>query len=67
MHATTISMYKTYLKIRILEAVKSNQLYLQIKESIQQGKLQQKYKDYQLKEDEILLYRNKFMFLIFRN
>jgi hypothetical protein len=60
MHATTISMYKTYLKIRILEAVKSDQLYLQIKESIQQGNLQQKYKDYQLKEDGIFLYRKKF-------
>jgi hypothetical protein len=40
MHATTIRMYKTDLKIRILEAIKSYHLYLQNKERIQQGKLQ---------------------------
>jgi hypothetical protein len=40
MHATTISMYKTNLKIIILEAIKSDQLYLQIKESIEKNKLQ---------------------------
>jgi hypothetical protein len=32
---------------------------LQIKENLQQGNLQQKFKNYELKEDGILLYRGK--------
>jgi hypothetical protein len=54
MHATTISTYTTNLKDRILEVVKTYQLYLQVKESIQQGNQQPKYKYYQLEEEQIL-------------
>jgi hypothetical protein len=54
MHATTISMYTSDLKERILEAEKSNQHYVQIKEKLQQVIFQQKIKDYELREDGIL-------------
>jgi hypothetical protein len=37
MHATTISMYMSDLKDKILEAANSDQHYLQIKEALQQG------------------------------
>jgi hypothetical protein len=40
MHATTISMYKYDLKDIILEAAKSDQHYMEIKEKLQQGNLQ---------------------------
>jgi hypothetical protein len=40
MHATTISMYKSDLKDGVLEAVKSDQQYMEIKENFQQGILQ---------------------------
>jgi hypothetical protein len=59
MHATTISMCKFDLKDRILEAAKSDQHYLETKEKLQQGKLQQKIKDYELREDGILMYMGK--------
>jgi len=59
MYATTISIYKTYLKTKILEVVKLDHLYLQNKENIQQSNIQQKYKDDQLKGDDIVLYRKK--------
>jgi hypothetical protein len=39
MHATTISMYRSNLKSRILGAANLDQHYLQVKESIQQGNL----------------------------
>jgi hypothetical protein len=42
MHATTISMYQSDLKDIILEAAKSDQKYMEVKEKLQQGNLQQK-------------------------
>jgi hypothetical protein len=57
MHATTISMYQSDLKDRILEAAKSDQKYMELKEKLQQGNLQQKVEDYKLENDEILRYR----------
>jgi hypothetical protein len=51
MHPTTISMYKTYLKDTILEVVTKYQHYVQVKESLQQNDIPQKYKDYKLEED----------------
>ena len=40
MHATTISMYQIDFKEKILEAAKSDQQYMEIKEKFQQGNLQ---------------------------
>ena len=59
MHATNISMYRSNLKDRILGATNLDQHYLQVKESLQQGKLQKKFKDYKMKEDEFLMYKGK--------
>jgi hypothetical protein len=47
------------LKDKILEATNPDHHYLQIKENLQQDNLQQKFKNYELKEDVILLYRGK--------
>jgi hypothetical protein len=58
-HISAISMYRTNLKDKFLEATNSDQHYLQIKENLQQGNLQHKFKIYELKEDGILLYRGK--------
>lgn len=57
MHAITISTCKSDLKIRILEAGNSYQQYMQIKRSLQQGEMQPKYKDYEMKEDGFILYK----------
>jgi hypothetical protein len=40
LHATTISMYESDLKDRILEAIKSYSQYMEIIKKIQQGILQ---------------------------
>jgi hypothetical protein len=42
MHATTVSMHQSDLKRRILDVVVTDQHYLQVKESLQQGDVQQK-------------------------
>jgi hypothetical protein len=40
LHATTISMYQSYLKERILEAAKLDLQYKELVEKLQQGNLQ---------------------------
>jgi hypothetical protein len=52
MHIVSISMYKNDMKDKIIEATNSNQHYLKTKET-----LQQKFKDFELKEDGFIMYR----------
>jgi hypothetical protein len=59
MHATTIIMYRFDLKDIILEATNLEQHYFQIKEALQHGNFQEKFKDFALKEDGVLIYRGK--------
>jgi hypothetical protein len=40
MHSTTISMYQSDLKDKILEATKLDQKYMEVREKIYQGNLQ---------------------------
>jgi hypothetical protein len=67
LHATTISMYQSYLKDRILEAAKLDLQYKELVAKLQQDNLQQKIEEYKLENDEILIYRGKFMYQIPRN
>jgi hypothetical protein len=60
LHATTINMYQTDLKGKIYEAGKVNLQYMELVTKLQQGKMQQKFEDYELGIDGILLYRNIF-------
>jgi hypothetical protein len=50
MHTTTINMYRSDLKYKILEDAKSDLPYMEIKTKLQQGVLQQKSEDYKLEE-----------------
>jgi hypothetical protein len=59
LHATSIIMYQSYLKDRILEAAKSNLQYKELVAKLQQDILQQKIEDYKLENDEILMYRDR--------
>ena len=56
LHATTISMYQTDIKRKILEVANAD---LQYRELLQQGKMPQKVDNYNLGIDGILLYKNK--------
>jgi hypothetical protein len=58
-HATPISMYQSDLKDKILEAVKLYLQYMEIITKLHQGILQQKFEDYKLENDEILMYTGK--------
>jgi hypothetical protein len=55
LHATTISMYQTDIKRRILEAANIDLQHRDLVEKLQQGKMPQKVEIYKLETDGILL------------
>jgi hypothetical protein len=59
MHATAVSMHQSDLKRRILDDLAINWHYLQVKEILQQGDVQQKIKEYEIKEDGLLMHKNR--------
>jgi hypothetical protein len=58
LHATTISMYRTDIKSRILEAANTDLQYRDLVAKLQQGKMPQKVENYKLETDGTLLYKN---------
>jgi hypothetical protein len=59
MHATAISMHQSDLKRIILDGLVTDQHYLHVKENLKQGDVQQKIKEYEIKEDELLMHKNR--------
>jgi 16S rRNA U516 pseudouridylate synthase RsuA-like enzyme len=59
MHAITISMHQSDIKSIILDVFVTNQHYLQVKESLKQENVQQKIKEYEMKEDVLLMHKNR--------
>jgi hypothetical protein len=59
MHSTSNSMYRIDMKDEIVTVANSDQQYIKIKETLQQGNLQPKFKYYELKEYGILMYKGK--------
>jgi hypothetical protein len=57
MHATTIRMYQSYLKDRIIEVAKSDLQYKELMEKLQRANFQQQIEDYKLENNEILIYK----------
>jgi hypothetical protein len=55
MHATAVRMHHSDLKRIILNDLVTDPHYLQIKENLQQGDVQQKIKEYEIKEDGLLM------------
>jgi hypothetical protein len=59
MHATIVSMDQSDLKSRILDGLVTDQHYPQVKENLQQGDVEQKIKEYEMKEDGLLMHKNR--------
>jgi hypothetical protein len=59
MHSKSISMYQSYLKLRMIEATKSDLQYKELVAKLQQGILKQKIEEYKLVNDEIIRYRGR--------
>jgi hypothetical protein len=58
LHATTISMYQTDIKRKIMEAANADLQYRELVAKLQQGKMPQKVDNYNLGIDGILLHKN---------
>jgi hypothetical protein len=58
LHATTISMYQTDIKRKILEAANADLQYRELVAKLQQSKIPQKVDNYNLGIDGILLHKN---------
>jgi hypothetical protein len=58
LHATTISMYQTNIKRKIMEAIDVDLQYRDLVEKLQQDKMPQKVVNYNLGIDGILLHKN---------
>ena len=59
MHATTINMHQSDLKSIILDVVVIDQHYLHVKERLWHENVQQKIKEYDIKEDGLLMHKNR--------
>jgi hypothetical protein len=59
MHTTAITMHQSDLKRIILDGLVTDQHYLQVKENLQQGDVKQKIKEYEIKEDGLLMHKNR--------
>jgi hypothetical protein len=59
MHATTISMHQSYLKRNFLDVVVADQHYLKVKKILHKENVQQKIKEYEMKEDGLLMHKNR--------
>lgn len=58
-HTTSVSSCQTNLKIRIKSSLENDIFYKQMKENFQTGVSKQKVKDYNLNEEELLLFKGK--------
>jgi hypothetical protein len=59
MHSTAASMHQSDLKRRILDDLVIDQHYLQLKENLQQGDVQQRIQEYEIKEYGLLMHKNR--------
>jgi hypothetical protein len=58
LHATTISMYQTDIKRKILDVSNTDLQYMDLVAKLQQGKLPHKVENYKLEADGTLMYKN---------
>jgi hypothetical protein len=67
MHATIVSMHQSDLKRKILDDLVTDQHYLRGKEILQQGYVQQKIKEYEIRKMNYSCISIESMFLVLEN
>ena len=58
MHVASLSICQSNLRQQIVNHVAEDELYVQVKEKLQQQSLEKKYEGYKLEEDGFLTYKN---------
>jgi hypothetical protein len=59
LHDTTVSMYQTDIKGRILEAANTDLQHMELVANLWKGKMLQRVEDYKLEVDGTLMYKNR--------
>ena len=62
MHVASLSIFHSDLRQHIVNHTAEDEMYVQIKDKLQQKSLEKQYEGYKLEEDELLTYKNKFIF-----
>ena len=58
MHVASLSTFQSYLRQQIISHIAKDEMYVQIKDKLQQKSLEKKYEGYKFEEHKILTYRN---------
>ena len=58
MHVASLSIFQPDLRQQIVNHAAEDELYVQVKDNLQQQSLENKYEAYKLEEDELLTYKN---------
>ena len=59
MHVASLSTFQPDLRKHIINHVVEDEVYVHIKDKLQQQNLERKYEGYQLEGDELLTYKNR--------
>ena len=59
MHVAPLSIYQSYLRQRIVNHIAEYEMYVQVKDKLQQQSLEKRYEGYRLEEDGLLTYKNR--------
>ena len=59
MHVASLSVCQSYLRQQIVNHVAEDELYVQVKNKLQQQSIEKKYEGYKLEEDGIITYKNR--------
>ena len=59
MHVESLSIFQSELRQQIVNHVAEDELYMQLKDKLQQQSLEKKYDGYKLEGDGILTYKNR--------
>ena len=59
MHVASLSIFQSDLRQQIVNHTVGDELYVQVKDKLQQQSLEKRYDGYKLEEDGLLTYKNK--------
>ena len=62
MHVASLNIFQPYLRQQIINHTTEDEMYVQIKNKLQQQSLEKKYEGYRFEEDKLLTYKNIIYF-----
>ena len=61
MHLASLSIFQSDLRQQIVNHTAEDELYVQLKDKLQQQSLEKRYEGYKLEEDGLLIYKTKII------